>query len=841
MSEVLDRPENRPPDGGMPARRAMTRWAWRLLRREWRQQLLILLLITIAVAVTTVGVGVSTNTPLSPYVGFGTAHDLATFQNDGVKAMNKIASWRAHYGPLDVIENESITIPGSINTYDLRSQNPNGPYGKSLLALVSGHYAVNATQVAVTPGVASDFNLHGGSVWHESGVTRTVVGVVENPENLLDEFALVVPGQVATPTQVTVLFDAPGLPLPARGSRGGVNSNVITSAEAAQGNVLNPQTISIVLVTMTMLLIALVSIAGFTVLAQRRLRSIGMLGALGATDQNIKLVVRANGAFVGLMGALAGFVIGFAAWLAYRPTLQTSAHHVIGALQLPWMVIGLSMALAVVATYFASTRPARAMARISLVAALAGRPESPKQLRRSALPGIIFIVAAFFLLGAAGASGGNGSGALEVVGGFVTLTVAVVLLAPFLLTLLSRWSRHAPLSIRMAMRDLARYRARSGAALGAISVGVLISMVVIIASAARFGNVLDYAGPNVASTQLIVYTPNGPYGPAGPGNAGSGKGASTQSVTTMAREARGIARDLGSTSVVTLETTSATLQHAAPGRSFSGPVYVATPQLLKAFGIKQSTIEPTVEILTMRPGFASLTQMQIVYGNYFSRQSGRRGQSGWPCPKSECLANPIMQQVSSLPAGTSAPNTVVTEYAVHRLGLQPITAGWLIQTPGPLSASQLGGARATAAADGMSIETKSTIPTSATIINWATVVGILLALGILAMSIGLIRSETAGDLRILSAAGVSSRTRRNLTAATAGALALIGAVVGTAAAYLAMIGFSRTSALDGLHSLTYVPVRNLLTILVAMPLVAAAVAWIFAWREPKGASGQVIQ
>ena len=34
-------------------------------------------------------------------------------------------------------------------------------------------------------------------------------------------------------------------------------------------------------------------------------------------------------------------------------------------------------------------------------------------------------------------------------------------------------------------------------------------MLVIVLSAQRFGNVLDYAGPNVASNQLIVYTPNG--------------------------------------------------------------------------------------------------------------------------------------------------------------------------------------------------------------------------------------------------------------------------------------------------------------------------------------------
>jgi len=299
-----------------------------------------------------------------------------------------------------------------------------------------------------------------------------------------------------------------------------------------------------------------------------------------------------------------------------------------------------------------------------------------------------------------------------------------------------------------------------------------------------------------------------------------------------------IAAALGSNKFVKLETTSATLQHAAPGRSYSGPLYVATPQLLKAFGIKMSTIKATTEILSMRPGFAGITKMQIVYGNYFAN-GGPNG--AWPCPTSDCLANPSMQGTRALPAGTSAPNTVITEYAVHRLGLAPITSGWFVQTSTPFSAAQLTGARATAAADGLSIESKSTIPTSATIINWATLVGILLALGVLAMTIGLIRSETAADLRILSATGASTRTRRSLTAATAGALALVGAVVGTAAAYLAMVGFSRTSALDGLSSLGSVPVANLLAILIAMPLVASIVGWLAAWREPRGLSGQMIQ
>ena len=63
-----------------PATRATFRWAWRLSRREWRQQLLILAMLTVAVAATILGAGVATNTP-PPHPNaatFGTASALVT-------------------------------------------------------------------------------------------------------------------------------------------------------------------------------------------------------------------------------------------------------------------------------------------------------------------------------------------------------------------------------------------------------------------------------------------------------------------------------------------------------------------------------------------------------------------------------------------------------------------------------------------------------------------------------------------------------------------------------------------------------------------------------------------
>jgi putative ABC transport system permease protein len=827
--------------GGVPARRAVVRWGIRLLRREWRQQLLILALITVAVGATVVASTVATDTK-APIAGvLGTAQDAASISGTPATINAGIQKIESRYGKADVIENESVPVPGTLDTFDLRAQDPRGPYGGPLLSLVSGQYPANPGQIAVTSGVAADFKLSTGSNWTVGGITRKVTGIVQNPQSLLDEFALVTPGQVTSPGNVTVLFDAPGQT--ASSLQASTGLNVTTAQTVANGNTINPETISITAAVLGMLLIALVGIGGFTVLAQRRLRAIGMLAAQGATPRHIRLVIRANGAATGVVGAVAGLVLGFLVWIAYRPQAENSAHHLMGTFQLPWTVIGISMGLAIVATYFAASRPAKAIAKVPIVAALAGRPPALKKTRHLAIPiGLGFLVVAFLLLGMAGGSGGNGNGMGEVVLGFVALAVAIVLLAPACLSVVAAAGRPSPIAIRLALRDLARYRARSGPALAAISLSTLIAVIICVASAARFGNVLDYAGPNLTSSQLIVYTPGGPYGGGGPQQGGP-----TVSTAQAQHVANQIAADLGTTSMVTLESTSVGLTHAASGRSWSGPIFVATPQLLKAFGISQSAINPDADILTMRPGLSTMSLMQLTYGNSGPRGNGPGGGNGgnqWPCPASSCLANPPIQEFSQLPSGTSAPNTVVTEHAISTLHLQSSvqTAGWLMTVPNGLTAAQITTARQLASgASGMSVETRNSIPSLAEIIDAATIFGIVLALGILGMSVGLVRSEAARDLRTLAATGASGRTRRTITAATAGALGFTGAVVGIVGGYLAAIGFFRSNSLDGLSSLTSIPVTNLLVILVGMPLAAVVLGWLLAGRDPSSIGRQPLE
>jgi putative ABC transport system permease protein len=858
---VLERPPTgsapEPTTGGVPARRAMIRWAWRLFRREWRQQLLILLLVIVAVAAVVVSATVAVNTPAPADAGYGTAHDLATYTS-APKANHsarlnlhsvdtQVVALEHRFGAVQVIENETFRVPGSTLTYDLRAQDPHGPYGGPMLRLLSGHYPTGPHQIALTPGLASDLNLRVGDSWSSQG-DKTVVGLVQNPQSLLDEFALVPPGQVTHPSTIDVLFDAPGV------DPGRIGSNVSTPGSLVN-NPINPDTIVLALATVGMLLIALVSVGGFTVLAQRRLRAIGMLESMGATDRNVRLVLEANGVIVGATGAVVGFALGLVAWLAYRPHNEQSAHHLIAAFALPWTVIAVAMILAVVATFLAAGHPARAMTRVPVVRALAGRPAPPRQIHRSFVPGVIALVVGFIMFSLSGAAG-NGGGVVWLIPGFVALIAGIILVSPFFLAVLARVGRRAPIAIRLALRDLSRYRARSGSALSAISVGVLIAVVICSVAVARYSNVYDYVGPNLAPNELAVWSPNGQNGdspdPSQP---------TAQTIASQDAGLHAIAAAVGASHVVELDNpaSSVGLQNpSASGRQWDGQIYVATPALLRAYGITPSTIASDVDVLSARPGLSG-SGVQLTYGG-----GGKGGGqlvgpgAGGPdggggvgpgdsntCSPGSCIAHPVVQEESRLPTSTDAPNTLITESALRRLHLagQSSLDGWIIEANAPITSAQITAAQALAASDNLSIESKNDAPTSHEIVNWATVFAIALALGILGMSIGLIRSETASELRTLAATGASARTRRTLTAVTAGSLAFLGALLGTVAAYVGLAGWFHSNALEGGLSdiIDHVPWSNLFLIVIAMPAAAAAAGWILAGRDPTGISSRPME
>src|SRR5215831_10594198 len=504
-----------PPDlaggaGGIVARRAVIRWGWRLFRREWRQQLLVLGLLTVAVAATIWGASVVTNAQIPPgYATFGTGAAQVTLPGTDPQLAADIATIVGRWGPADLIEKQNVTT-GTRQPAQLRAESPRGHYSAPLLSLVSGTYPDGPGQVALTSQVATRYGAHVGGTWYAAGTTWRVTGIVQDPSNLADQFALVAPGQLRQPSQVIMLVGPAAAQEIAGGTVPGVPAaNVSLPTEQVSG--VSPAVRILVVEVLGLAFIGLVSVASFSVMAQRRLRALGMLSAIGATERNVRLVMIAGGLAVGATAALAGAVLGLAAWIAYAPTVQRDTGHVVDAAHLPWWAFAIGIVLAIATSALASRRPAKTMAAVPVVAALSGRPAPPTAVHRSALPGLIVFAAGLACLalsgglnGVADGNGGQGNALFLLVGLVITI-VGVCLLAPLAISVLAAGAGpRLPVAIRIALRDLVRYRARSGAALAATTFAVFLAMGICIAASIRFDNPLNWIGPNLSSSQVTV-------------------------------------------------------------------------------------------------------------------------------------------------------------------------------------------------------------------------------------------------------------------------------------------------------------------------------------------------
>ena len=111
----------RPSGGGFAARRPLIRWAWRLFRREWRQQILVIALLTVAVAAAVCSVTIAYNSGPLDYAEFGSGNALFEFDAaDPRKLEASLAAVEERFGTTDVIAHRSLPVPGSVDTVEFR-------------------------------------------------------------------------------------------------------------------------------------------------------------------------------------------------------------------------------------------------------------------------------------------------------------------------------------------------------------------------------------------------------------------------------------------------------------------------------------------------------------------------------------------------------------------------------------------------------------------------------------------------------------------------------------------------------------------------------------------------
>jgi hypothetical protein len=136
-----------PRNGGVAARRAMVRWAGRMFRREWRQQLLVVALLVVAVTARVASITVGYNANPADDGEFGSANNLLTLDGgDRDRLATTLAAARRRFGTTEAIGHRSFAVPGGVERVDVRAQAPGGRFAGALLAVRRGHYPVGAAR-----------------------------------------------------------------------------------------------------------------------------------------------------------------------------------------------------------------------------------------------------------------------------------------------------------------------------------------------------------------------------------------------------------------------------------------------------------------------------------------------------------------------------------------------------------------------------------------------------------------------------------------------------------------------------------------------------------------------
>jgi putative ABC transport system permease protein len=772
-----------------------------LFKRDWRQQVLVIGLLTFAVAAATfLSIAISSAIP-SPQGEFGDANLLIRQRGgEGPRMDANLDAFRHQYGTIEVIRHTAVPIPGSVDELDVRAQDPHGAFGSPMLRLLDGRYPTAADEIAMTNGAAADFHAHVGGSVSLAGVSRTVVGIVENPAKLDDEFALGVAAGVPADT-VEVLARGDFDP----GGGGLVRGGATFSVQRRDRND-KPLAAALVLLlsSVLLMLVALVATASFAVVAHRRQRQLGMLASVGASDGQLRAVMLSNGIAVGAVSAIAGSVVALAVWIALNARLERAMNHRLSIADVPWWVAAATSVLSLLTATAAAWWPARAVTKVPVTEALSGRPPQAKgAVHRSLIAALVLLAAGCAAL-AAGVNTVHGdANPWLLIPGALAVVVGVLVLSPIAIRSLSRVTRRAPLPVRLALRDLNRYSARSGAALAAIALGLGIAVVtIVVATVAK----QHFDEGNLPNNQVLFTTRND-FIPS-------------DRAASLRADIDDFARTLGSDAhVYELNV----LQNQVPdgigkpgepppplelarqlnahSYRFVARIYVATPELLARLGLHPAA---DVDIVTPKTG-ARLVALTL------AREL--------PVLRIQHYAGPDYR---------SGPTTLITEAGMHKLGLPMLPNGWMVATDHPLTPADVRAARAVAAGVGMQVEARDAQASLLATRAIATAAGVLVALALLAMTIGLIRSEAGRDMQTLVATGASSFTRRALTAATSGSLALLGSVLGIGGAYLGLGAIY----LDRISDLDHPPLPELAVLLLGLPLIAAGAGWLLSGREP---------
>ncbi|HEX9713715.1 MAG TPA: FtsX-like permease family protein [Actinomycetota bacterium] len=583
----------------------------------------------------------------------------------------------------------------------------------------------------------------------------------------------------------------------------------------------------------------LIAAAAFAVGIRRQLRMLGLVGATGGEPRHVRAVVLLGGTTLGMVGAGIGVAVGVAGAYGVTPHLHRYIHALPGpvALHLPTL-LGAAL-LGVIAATAAAAWPARIAARVSTLDSLAARLPAPKPPGRLARRGLV-VAGLGAVLTASGFSQDNdvipGVGLVLMVSGFL---VSV----PLLMSVAGRFAPRMPTATRLAVRDTARHGRRTGTAIAAAALALMVPV-------------------GVAALSLSEEAYQARKAPLGDDHLLIGRYeedvfehvAVPDSVPAAVREALPGAIIVRIRHAVFDPQVHPTLVERG-GRTFAEPATIARAVSHHAdrdgsssFGYEASSLwvggAELLRALHAEDGIPALEAGTIVGIGPGSVQDGMV-QLHLPPDGSDELQ---LRDVPAVEAGSIAregdfliPRYVISEDGARALDLLP---GWapmygpahdlLVATGQPLNGELIGTVKEIASADPtIFVQTaEDFLPQFDAARLAATGGAAVVALAIVAVTVALVSAEARRDQAILVAVGATPRARRRIAAARAG---LVGALAGGIAvpAGFSPIAVMQLSRPDDFPVI--VPWIPIAVVLFLVPAIAAGWGWLTS-RAPRSSA-----
>ncbi len=800
----------------MGSRRAMSRWGWRLVRREWRQQSLVIGLVSLSIAITSFVVTAGTNA-IEPIHHYGSAtQEITLFVGNHTPAQLKQILTDALDHPEIFSQRTRIRQQGSTETFDISDSPVHTKFGGEPFRLVAGTLPVTRNEAAVTRSLLSSFNSGvGGSITIGDNTYR-VVGRLEDPSALNRRHVLVARGEVGSPTEVRALIGASSDPTNPFNRR--IRERMAIQNLGSQSNRRIFTTLAIsVLASIAMVEIGLLCATGFAVIARRRIRQFGMLSAIGAHERQIRQAMALNGLAVGIVGGTLGVALGFGASLTLQGAIEEMIGARIGFWGIPWSMMVPFVGLAAVTTTIAAWWPARTISRLSITESLASRRPQARTVRCTAALGLVFAIIGSITFGWAVAHEVTAVAAISI----VVAIAGILLLAPAAVSRIGRVSARLPLPLRIAGRDLARHQSRSAVAIAALTIALGIPLALTIggtSSDATLRKRLPNLPNNIARIRYI-YAPDIPPNDFDPASM-----ATEFDPASVRKELAAMAEAIPGSRVVEV---LAAIDPAAPddeimlrtgpvkrrpllrvtrvnpsqpGSVFQIPVWVATPELLAAW-----SLDPTLARSTSAVLGEPLAGLAVTSGMAPSIRK----------------ANISVTPLGLLPYSETARYWIPQRW-VQEHKFETKIIDWTLVAPDSITKGQ----RAllfNEAGDHLAVSTTRALQSSEGLRRTSLLIGSAIALAILAFIVALIRSDAIEEQQVLMAVGAPRQMRRTIAGATAIMLSGTAGLLAVPVGYLSLVAMmSNRNAKQGF----VLPLGVLALVCVGFPILAGAGAWL---------------